>query len=143
MKTFGEPIRNVTPILEIPCPELNFLAWANKRADYVITSQHKNETVSFAFVPLQALPEALPTSAESVLAVSLQNDVSGDSVLLFDLFIYMEKNNKYLKYLKKGTILSQATYDQLLKFGVQKVYINKDDLEKFYAYCARNKLFAA
>lgn len=140
MQNFGEPLKPVANVLEVGFDPLPFMLWAENQAEFTVTSQHGDDNVAFAYIPIEHVPEVVEGENPDVLGISIEKDLVPQAELLFDLYIHMPKNNKYLRYLKNGAILTAKTIAKLLKFGIKTVYIRAADREQFYAYCARNSI---
>jgi HD-GYP domain-containing protein (c-di-GMP phosphodiesterase class II) len=63
-------------------------------------------------------------------------DIQAGSNLNFDLAIYLPMNKKYIKFAATGDPIDQTQVDKLQKHKVSSVYVEKDQMPKFYEYSA-------
>lgn len=138
MNSAGHPLEAVTGILELQFDPLPFMLWAESKAEFFVKSNYGDEQVVFAYIPTEELPQVIQTETDHLLAVKLEN-VIHDSQILFDAYIHMPKNNKFLLYLKKGATFTANTISKLSKFAVNQIYIKKSEENLYYTYCAKHK----
>ncbi len=139
MRDLGEPLNPVTGTLELQLDPLPFMLWAQHKAEFYVKSKHGDDEIVFAYVPLDTLPEVIEEDSEQLMSIDIAFTWP-DKPVHFDVYIYMPKNNKYLLYIKKGSVLSNKTIIKLTHFNVQKLYIRKTDEDLFYAYGAKYKV---
>lgn len=138
-----QPMKKVTTILELQCKPIDFMAWAEETAEFVVTSQEGESELAVAYVPVESIPEIVETTKEDLIKINLENDIVGDTTILFDVYIFMEKNQKYIMYLRKGSLFSQSRLDKLLSYGLTHIYLRKVELPLLHAYWASISLFQA
>jgi HD-GYP domain-containing protein (c-di-GMP phosphodiesterase class II) len=68
-------------------------------------------------------------------SVSL-GDLSPGESLDFDVFLFLPKNSKYVKYVNSGNSIAQKQLDNLSNHNQSSAYIDKKDTEKFYQFSA-------
>ncbi|MBF0363937.1 MAG: HD domain-containing protein [Oligoflexia bacterium] len=61
-----------------------------------------------------------------------------DSDISFNLFLYLQLNNKMLQVMKKGDLLTKKRLDDLFNKNIHVVFILKSDKEDFYKYKAKS-----
>jgi CheY-like chemotaxis protein len=149
MEEKGEDIKVVPEIMNLDFDPINFLDHIQGRADFVITRGNSEKDVAFAFLPVKNLPkaeEALDAIGEAaglkVLGVPFEGNFVGDTLLPFDLYLFLPKNNHFVLYVKKGTLITQKTINKLFNFGVKNVYVQETEKNLFFAYCAKNRLLS-
>lgn len=64
-------------------------------------------------------------------------DISPDTVLEFDTYIYLPLNRKYIRFTRAGSPLEGPRAKRLLDREVQNVYITKDQLTAYYRFTAK------
>ncbi|MBK9294061.1 MAG: hypothetical protein IPM57_06385 [Oligoflexia bacterium] len=138
MNIAGHPLEPVVGVLELQFDPIPFMLWAEKNADFFVKSNYGAEQVVFAYIPVDKLPEIKEAENNHLYKVDLTNIIQDERVL-FDVYIHMPKNNKYLLYLKKGAVFTAKTINKLAKFQVDGVYIKNSELNLYYSYCAKNK----
>ncbi len=136
MKTVGESLTGNMNILEFEIGAVPFGPWAESKADFTIASRKAG--LSLAFFSTKGQPQVIEGQDESVLGIALDKDIVGDTPLLFNVYIHLPKNDKYLLYLNSGQIFTTNTIDKFLGYGVKTMFIRKTEKELFLTYCARN-----
>jgi hypothetical protein len=136
MKMVGENISNTMSILEFEIGATPFGPWAESKADFTIASRKAG--LSLAFFSTKGEPQVIEGQDESVLGIALDKDIVGDTPVLFNVYIHLPKNDKYLLYLNSGQVFTTSTIDKFLGYGVKTVFIRKTEKELFLTYCARN-----
>jgi hypothetical protein len=138
LETKGERLRNADEVLSVNVKQFPFEEWSRNNADFMITETIKGEPAGFAYIPVDILPDFTPQ--ENYLGANAENWLRVNMELSFDLHLHLPKNNKYFLYVKKGTLLSEATVKKFLQFNVSNIFINPDEKQSFLAYCVRNIL---
>lgn len=136
MKNVGETLSGPMNILEFEIGAVPFGPWAESKADFTIASRKAG--LSLAFFSTGGQPQVIEGQDESVLGISLEKDIVGDTPVLFNVYIHLPKNDKYLLYLNSGQVFTTSTIEKFLTFGVKTVFIRKTEKELFLTYCARN-----
>ena len=73
---------------------------------------------------------------DSFIPICLPDIAAGDQVS-FSLFLFLPKNNKYIKILNAGENVSPETFGRLQKNQVSILFISKADHNEFIDYCAQ------
>lgn len=119
-----------------------FNGWAEEFADFLALAQEGDDEIAMAFI---SGDDALPVTADSkeahMLAIETK-DVLPEAIVDFDVFLYMPKNFKYIRYLKEGGYMSFRQLELMQKRNVKYLHIRKEDLEKFKMYCGKNYIKA-
>jgi len=119
--------------------QVNFLDWCNEYAEFHIESADKSTEIICAYFPTEpSLPKTEDTNVK--MAAIEPKDLKAQTKLNFSLFIHLPKNNKFLKYLKSGDILTESHNQKFEKYKVKKLHITKDDQEHFNEYFASNRI---
>lgn len=63
-------------------------------------------------------------------------DISSETVLPFDLFIYLPRNQKYIQYSRAGHPIEEARVQKLLNHHIGSVFVPLDQMPKFFDYTA-------
>ena len=137
MQKHGETLSMLGACLELELKPISFKELARHQADFVLNSKQGSNEISFAYLPVDTLPEAF--SEEEMTAVEKHFFVESQ-YLTFDVFLHMPKNQKYVHFLKRGASFSTEAISRLDGFGVKKLFIKKADQSLFYAYCVRNHI---
>lgn len=63
-------------------------------------------------------------------------DLSPGEPLIFDTYLYMPLNKKYIRYTAANQQVSQEKYEKLEKRQVSSLWVDQRDMNKFYQYSA-------
>jgi hypothetical protein len=126
--------------LSLKIKQVEFEPWAIEYADFLRKSVHKGDEVAMAFFPRKPLKATLEVSArEDMVKIGLE-DLHGDRVVDFDLFMFLPTNNKYLLYTPKGGVFYDRQLERLKKQGVTHMHIDKVAAPAISKYRAENYL---
>ncbi len=134
----GEDLSDICGVLELRTEPIQFEIWAESQADFLVKSQIGKEEIIFAFLPVDSLPKFSDIDGEDFSKVALKY-FEGGQAILFDIYMRLPKNDKYLRYLKKGTVLSTKTLQRLNSYDLENLFIRRADYPLLYAYCAKIK----
>ncbi|MBX9768909.1 MAG: hypothetical protein K2X47_16670 [Bdellovibrionales bacterium] len=140
----GEKMQDGEADFDMEIQKVEFGAWAEEFADFVALSHHDDSEIAVAFVGGEdSLAEFSESVSADMMSCQLQNFVVGEPVQC-DMFLHLQKNDKYVRYLKQGAPLTQEQKDRLMKKEVKDLHFNKSDLMKYKEYVGksfiRNKL---
>lgn len=79
-------------------------------------------------------PSITPSAQADMIAIELAR-LSTDFAVTFDVYIRLDLNQKYVKYVASGEKITEAQKDKLGKRNVDRVHIKLADKEKFENYC--------
>ena len=63
-------------------------------------------------------------------------DISPDTRLDFDTYVFLQLNNKHIKFSVAGNVLEKERSDRLREHDVGSLYVSVDQMAKFYEYTA-------
>jgi len=125
-------------VMHVKLDSIPFNSWGD-RLEFLALFSHLGQDVALIYVPSLNLPEEIGYESK-LLHVALEDNLFPNSVLNFDLYLHLPANSKYVHYLKKGTVLTQAVLDKFHQYKVNQLAIPKGDLELFIAYLIRGVL---
>jgi hypothetical protein len=79
-------------------------------------------------------PTIDPSAEPDMISIEIDR-IDPEFPVDFDLYIRMEINNKYVKYVNEGSTLTEDQIEKLMAKSITKVHIKKDDQQKFEQYC--------
>jgi hypothetical protein len=139
LKAHGE-ISKEDNSMAIKIQEVPFEDWAMEQAQFLRKSIHDGNEIAMAFFPTQETKINLEESAsENMLQMDI-SELKDDTVVEFDLYIYMPENNKYLLYTPEGRTLHGQQRGRLVEKGVQKMHLRKENAGNVKKYRAQNYL---
>lgn len=136
----GEDINEANQSMRLTLKKVDFKKWAVKEAEFLRRSVHAQEEVSLAFFPRRLVRLELEDSTDERMAKVKMADLAPDVPVEFDLYLYLEENEKYLKYTKKGSKFLSSQKSRLESQGMKFMHIFKDQIPEFNKYRAQNFL---
>jgi hypothetical protein len=93
-----------------------------------------------AFFPSATLSQKIGDSKrEDMVSISIY-DLKGDVQVLFDVYMYMPANNKYILYTPTGGLFYSKQKERLIDKGITQLHMKKDHLTEAKKYQAQNYL---
>jgi hypothetical protein len=139
LKAQGEKLDEESP-LEITIKTVEFEDWALEQAEFLKKSVHNGDEVAMAFFPTEkTTPDVEQSAREDMLQINI-NDLEGDIQLLFDLYIFLPANNRYVLYTPKGGTFLANQKDRLKGKGITHMHLKKDAINSAKTYAAQNYL---
>lgn len=134
----GEKMEGGEADFDMEIQKVEFGPWAEEFADFVALSQHNDSEIAIAFVGGEnSLAEFQESASEDMMSCGLEDFVVGEAVQC-DMFLHLEKNDKYVRYLKQGVAMTQEQKDRLLQKQVKNLHFNKSDLMKYKEYVGKS-----
>ena len=126
--------------LDLQLTEVQFEGWAVEQAEFLRKSIHNGHEIAVAFFPPQApMPELEISASEKMLMMDM-DEIVGDAIVDFDLYVYLPTNNKYVLYTRKGERIPSDQRDRLAAKGVRKMHLRRDTKAEVRRYRVRNFL---
>lgn len=109
-------------------------------AEFATLSRAAGGEAGMAFLSIKPkAPFFIPTR-DGMIQIDV-TDIQPEVTLTFDVFLFLAINNKYLRFLKPGSVLSFAQADRLRADPHhQALYLNKDDTEAFRQHATMTSL---
>lgn len=120
--------------------QVPFEDWALEKAEFLRKSIHNGHEVAMAFFPRQDLQGQVGSSAAEEMATIRLSEIMNDTVLEFNAYVYLPKNDKYVLYTPRGAVFYGVQKERLQKQGIQNLHVFKEDLEDVTRYRAQNYL---
>lgn len=139
LKDNDEPVTE-TDISRLHIKQVEFEPWALEYADFLKTAAHLGRELALAFFSTKPLIPYLDKSKHSdMIKIQLQ-DLKGDCKVEFNLYIYLEINNKFVLYTPNGGFFYQKQIDRLKKQGITHLHLQKESVPALAKYKAQNYL---
>ncbi len=139
LKEAGEYVTE-TETSQLLIKQVDFEPWALEYADFLKTSVHRSNELAMAFFPVRPLlPQLEESSHHDMMKIQLQN-LKGDRQIEFNLYIYLEANNKFILYTPKGGVFYTQQLERLKSKGVTHLHLHKDSIPGLSKYQAQNHL---
>lgn len=126
--------------LEIKIKTVEFEDWALEQADFLKKSVHNGDEVAMAFFPTKkTAPDTKESAREDMLQINI-DDLHGDIQVLFDVYVYLPANNKYVLYTPKGGTFMANQKDRLKGKGITHMHMKKEEISSAKKYTAQSYL---
>ncbi len=139
LKKQGESVDD-EDALEIKIKPVEFEGWALEQAEFLKKSVHNGDEVAMAFFPTQKTgPEISESVKEDMVSINI-DDLEGDIEVMFDVYIYLPTNNKYILYTPKGSTFFGNQKGRLKSKGISQMHMKKNEVQEAKKYSAQNYL---
>lgn len=139
LKSQGEKLDEENP-LEIKIKPVEFEDWALEQADFLKKSVHNGNEVAMAFFPAnKTTPELEASTHEDMLKINIE-DLHGDVEVLFDVYIYLQANNRYVLFTPKGRTFLGLQKERLKNKGITHLHMKKIDVKSAKTYTVETYL---
>lgn len=126
--------------LDINVHKINYSEWGEEEAEFFRRSIHQGEEIGMAFFESQEVKHPLfIREDEDMLCLSIDS-IFEDMPIEFDLYIYLKKNEKYVKITKQGGKLFSDQKQKLLSSGFKEMHVPVSQKENLVKYRAQNFL---
>ena len=139
LKENGEEISE-HDALTVTLKPVEFEPWALEYADFLKTTVHKGNEMSMAFFPRKPLAPKYEASEHPDMMKLPLADLQGDRKVEFDLFMYLENNQKFILYTPKGGIFYTKQLNRLKGQGFTHLHTQKESVPEVSKYHAQNYL---
>lgn len=119
----------IDPSEELVIEEINFENWSKEEAEFVRKASHHNAEVVMAFFKDNATEEIKPSSQGDHIQMDIRQ-MGGDSVVNFDVYIYLPQNARFVLYTPKGGTFFENQKQKLISEGINSVHIDKKHLNE-------------
>jgi hypothetical protein len=134
MQTFDH-----TPLLdsseEIQIQEVNFKRWSKAQAEFISQAAHDGGELALAFFKDQAPVVMKPSTRPDHIEIGLDS-LRGDSVVDFDVYIYLPQNARYVLYAARGGLFEEKQKQKLQAENVRSVHVHKRSLDELLRHRA-------
>lgn len=140
LKSNGQSISENETAMELKIAEVPFQDWSLECANFLVKTVHGNDEIAMAFFPSETTKVDLEQSvSEKMLQINL-DELRDDTVMEFDLYIYMPENQRYLLYTPTGRVLAGEQKSRLVTKGVSHMHLRKENVTGVKRYRAQNFL---
>lgn len=117
-----------------------FDEWAIEKAEFLRKGIHEDNEIALAYFPRKDVHCQLDSSSQdNMLTISLV-ELTPDTAVEFDLYLYLPANQKYILYTPKGAVLYSRQKEKLTRQGVSQMHFLARESENFKAYRVQNFL---
>ncbi|MBC7464992.1 MAG: hypothetical protein H7256_03280 [Bdellovibrio sp.] len=121
---------------DVRLKEVHFDSWAKQAAHFLECSAYNGKDISIAFFPRKDVKIKLENSEVPEMAKVKIDELLGDRIIRFDLFIFLKENNKLILVTAKGTIFRQTQRTRFIDQGQTHLHVRKNELNLVAQYFA-------
>ncbi len=132
----------MTKSLNIEIDEVDFNLWTSHKARFVSRAEHRGKEVMMAFFEMDKKLVQIAPSIDPKMAKINVESITPNVAIDFDAYLYLQSNQKFLKYLHSGTRVSVTQLQSLKEREIDSFHIDKTDQGTYHAYVAKNYLNA-
>lgn len=140
LRVNGEHINEDDEPMLVTLKKVDFKGWADAEAEFLRRSEHNQEEVSIAFFPRNNIHAHFEDSADVKMVKIKMEDLKADVPVDFNLYIYLEENQRYVRYTAKGNKFQAHQKARLERQGMRHMHVFKEELAGFNKYRAQNYL---
>jgi hypothetical protein len=141
LKSGGENLADEAA-LNLSIKTVEFEDWAVEYADFLRRSVHNGEEIAMAFFPKEKAKVEITASATQDMGAVKIDELYGDQVVDFNVYIYLPTNKKYVLYTPRGSVFYNNQKGRLTNMGVGHVHVKKTELQDVSRYKAQSYLNA-
>lgn len=123
----------------ISVQEVDFQEWALAHSDFLKKAYHDGQEVAIAFFPAQRKSKLELNDILNKYSLSI-DELRGDLIVEFDLFIHLPANDRLLLYTPKGNAFYLNQKERLQEKGITSLYISKEASSDLTKYRTQNYL---
>ncbi len=132
----------MTKSLSVEIDEVDFNIWTSHKARFVSRAEHRGKEVMMAFFEMDKKLVEIGPSIDPKMAKINVESITPNVAIDFDAYLYLQSNQKFLKYLHSGTRVSPTQLHSLKEREIDSFHIDKGDQSTYHAYVAKNYLNA-
>jgi hypothetical protein len=140
LRVNGEHINEDDEPMLVTLKKVDFKGWADAEAEFLRKSEHNQEEVSIAFFPRTNIHPHFEDSPDVKMVKIKMEDLKADVPVDFNLYIYLEENQRYVRYTAKGAKFQAHQKARLEKQGLKHMHVFKTEIADFTKYRAQNYL---
>ena len=140
LRVNGEHINEDDEPMLVTLKKVDFKGWADAEAEFLRKSEHNQEEVSIAFFPRTNIHPHFEDSPDVKMVKIKMEDLKADVPVDFNLYIYLEENQKYVRYTAKGAKFQAHQKERLERQGLRHMHVFKTEIAGFNKYRAQNYL---
>jgi hypothetical protein len=137
----NEQLQSDGQIIEVSIPKTDFVKHAQDHADFLYLDQLDKKQVAVGFWAMKQLPHIEKTQHAGFLAIEKKYLIP-NGVLIFDLYLALDKNHKMLLYKKSGSVVKGDFLAKLEQSKPLHLCIKEDQVSAYLQFCAMNRVIS-
>lgn len=126
--------------MDLKMTEVGFEDWALEHAEFLKSTSHQGQEIAVAFFPSTTKFAALQEQTKLKKYELSIEELRGDLIVEFDLYLHLEVNDKLLLYTPQGRPFYSTQKDRLKTKGISNLYINQESANDLKKYRVQNYL---
>jgi hypothetical protein len=118
----------------VPIAPTNIAKWAGRQTKYVYGVKSPNTKMVMAYVPVERKIEMALDESGQYYAISVPDALRTGVKVPCDFFVFMKKNQRFVRYINKDSVINDATIAKLNQGQITTVMFHKNDLDTFLSY---------
>lgn len=139
LKEHGEKVTNGES-MQLTLKQVPFMPWALDQAEFLRRSSHMGDEVAMAFFPRAEIRARFGESVDEEMAAVHLHEFEGDTMVDFNVYIHLPKNNKYVLYTPRGGTFYDKQKERLSGQGISHLHVLKAEIQDLNKYRAENYL---
>jgi hypothetical protein len=139
LKEHGEKVTNGES-MQLILKQVPFMPWAVDQAEFLRRSTHMGDEVAMAFFPRAEIRARFGESVDEEMAAVHLHEFEGDTMVDFNVYIHLPKNNKYVLYTPRGGVFYDKQKTRLSGQGISHLHVLKAEMQDLDKYRAENYL---
>lgn len=139
LKEHGEKVTNGES-MQLTLKQVPFMPWAVDQAEFLRRSTHMGDEVAMAFFPRAEIRARFGESVDEEMAAVHLHEFEGDTMVDFNVYIHLPKNNKYVLYTPRGGVFYDKQKVRLSGQGISHLHVLKVEMKDLDKYRAENYL---
>lgn len=127
------------PPLNVHVNNINFATWSKKLSIFSFHREHESVEIGVAFFPNDSIVNHPYPVINGYAEIKVDYLVPGKNID-FPVYLHLEKNNKFYKYVNKDRSLDEKQKEKLKSYEIEVLHIKKDDITKHQNYLISNFL---
>lgn len=136
MSSFGEESFELGDTFNIETFEVNVTEWAERSSQFFYTyeSPQSGKQVLICFLKRDSLfPHARKIDEFDMHRIDIY-EVPPKTPIQFDAYLFLERNEKMLPYLRRGGSLTAKQIQRLYKRGFKFLYVKDEEVREYYSF---------
>lgn len=125
-------------VINIPPADVNL--WASRKTKYVYGIKSAENKMVMAYMPVEIKIEYALDETGQYYALSIDQLIRPGVRVPCDIYVFMKKNQKFVRYIGRDQVISESTLEKLQQSQITNVMIHKDDLERLIHFKSKGLL---
>jgi len=139
-KGFGYNVDAVKNMVIVEINPFAFSEWCKENGQFLVSDSISGKKIAVSHITCKLVPVPEEIDNGAYFSVDFEDWILRGSKLLFDLYINLPKNKKYLCYLRKGITVTPEAMFKFQRMTIRSVFYKPEERDLFYSYCIQNRI---